>query len=194
MKWLEVLLLSPSHPWMGWQHVQHFTRFPWQLRDTVSVRSTQGWELHILDLAASLCCVLGQNSLLSQCLFPVWSTNGCRKIVWKAWLNVGVGGLPHNGLASIILQVVSFYTNEKAVAGWAFWFECKLYLTSLTVTNHVTGCKSKVLWGETVFLTSTTKAWAWTWTFSSGVQVSPGSFSAQAAMKWAKVEVCTQSK
>ena len=75
---------SPPSPWMGWRDVLHFMRFPQQLGDTVSVHLTQGCTMQILDLAASLCCVLGQNSLLSQCLFQALSTNGCHKIVWKA--------------------------------------------------------------------------------------------------------------
>ena len=45
-------------------------------------RWTPDREVRVRALAGSLCCVLGQDTLLSQCLSPPRSINGYRKIYW----------------------------------------------------------------------------------------------------------------
>ena len=53
----------------------------------------------IQDLARSMCHVLGQNTLFSQCISPPRSINGSWWIVMEAWWNAG-SNLAFNGLAS----------------------------------------------------------------------------------------------
>ena len=43
--------------------------------------SFPGREGRVRDLAGSLCCVLGQNTLFSQCLSTIGSKNGCSLII-----------------------------------------------------------------------------------------------------------------
>lgn len=65
-------------------------------------------------LAGSLCCVLGQNTLLSQWLSPPRGTDGYGQIIREAWWNVG-GNLVMTGIAStgvMIILVASCYTNR----------------------------------------------------------------------------------
>ena len=60
--------------------------------DTVaywSVDWTPGQEVWVQDLAGSLCCVLGQNTITGQHLSPPRSINGCWKIIRETWWNAG---------------------------------------------------------------------------------------------------------
>ena len=70
----------------------------------------------------TLCCVLGQDSLLSQCLPPPRSINGYQRIVWgnltNCWGNLtNYWGVTCDGLASCpggveILLAASCYGNQ----------------------------------------------------------------------------------
>ena len=48
---------------------------------------TLSQEVQVLDLAVSLCCVLGQNTLLSWCLSLLRNLRGYQWIVREAWWN-----------------------------------------------------------------------------------------------------------
>ena len=49
-------------------------------------------EVWVWALAGSLCCVLGQDTLLSKCLSPPRSINGFQQTAGETWWNAG--GLP----------------------------------------------------------------------------------------------------
>ena len=51
------------------------------------VYCTLSQEVQVLDLAVSLCCVLGQNTLLSWCLLLLRNLKGYQWIVREAWWN-----------------------------------------------------------------------------------------------------------
>ena len=52
-------------------------------------RWTADREVPVRALAGSLCCVLGQDTLLSQCLSPPRSINGYQQTVRETWQNAG---------------------------------------------------------------------------------------------------------
>lgn len=109
VKWLDILLLSPSP--FGWFFppplwmVLSPTPFGWNGGMwSISQGFPDSWEMQCqcAGLGVQRCrfktwphhfvVFMVKILLLSQCLFPAWITNGCWKMVWKAWLNFGVGG------------------------------------------------------------------------------------------------------
>ena len=78
-------------------------------------RWTSDREVRVQALAGALCCVLGQDTLLSQCLPPPRSINGYQR---------NAGGVTCDGLAShpggIAIFLVACYRNrDKLRLSWA---------------------------------------------------------------------------
>ena len=86
------------------------------------MRWTPDREVPVRALAGSLCCVLGQDTLLSKCLFPprsihYWVPANCQGKLTKCWGGGGGGGGTCDVLAShpggvAILLVASCYGNR----------------------------------------------------------------------------------
>ena len=95
--------------------------------DTVaywSVDWTPGQEVWVQDLAGSMCCVLGQNTVIVQCLSPPRSVNGCWKIIRETWWNAG--GNPGERSYSHS-DFVPLWKLRQAQAVWASRFEYRRY-------------------------------------------------------------------
>ena len=76
--------------------------------------STLDREVLVQALAGSLCCVLGQDTLLSQCLSPPrrkWVPGNCQGNLTKCW-EVGCVGLASHPGGVAILLVASCYRNQ----------------------------------------------------------------------------------
>ena len=79
------------------------------------VRLSPDRAVRVRALAGNICCVLGQDTLLSQCLSPPWSINGYWQIVGENLTNCW--GVTCNGLAYRlggveILLATSCYRNQ----------------------------------------------------------------------------------
>lgn len=84
------------------------------------------------DLMRSICCVLGQSTLLSQCLSPLRYIKGFLGIFKEAWWNAR--GYSCNWLVSHpgrIRNNPSLFLRKpgKASAGWVTWLNYRFYLT-----------------------------------------------------------------
>ena len=77
-------------------------------------RWTPDREIQVRALAGSLCCFLGQDTLLSQCFPPPrskWVPANCQGNLTKCWVVTCDGLVSHPGAVAIIL-VVSCYRNR----------------------------------------------------------------------------------
>ena len=91
-----------------------------------------GSKVRVRALARSLCCVLGQDTLLSQCLSPPRSINGYQQTVRETWQNNG-GNLRWTSIPSRRSNNTPgrFMLRKpgKAPAVWATRLVCRVYLT-----------------------------------------------------------------
>ena len=80
-------------------------------------------EVRVRSLAGSLCCVLGQDTLLSQCLSPPRSINrGTSELSGKPDEILGVtcdGLASHPGGVAILLVASCYRNRDKLRQSWA---------------------------------------------------------------------------
>ena len=85
--------------------------------DAVALCRLAGWtpdrKARVRALAGSLCCVLGHNTLLSQCLSPPRSINVYQETFRKCWGVIRDGLTSHPGGVAILLVASCYGKRDK---------------------------------------------------------------------------------
>ena len=97
------------------------------------VRSPPEWAVRFEPWPGTLCCVLGQDTLLSQCPSPPRCINGYQRIVGETWQNCGgVEILPATSCYRIRDKIQQLWWFQ----GFTFQWNCFYNKDILTFTVH----------------------------------------------------------